>query len=211
MAPAVNAKREQTLKLLNGPAIEVTITSEAGESRTWALPKALLLHHSGYFQRACSSDTFVEGQTNRVSIKDFEPKTFEMFVEFIYFGRYTYKDDLTDHYRVRDSAKAWVLGDYLDAVEFKNFAMRNLYNMYLPPGEETRPKTGIGHQMVDYCCSRASENSSLYGLIKDVLVVNWHTEELFIIKTQTDRPGTKPGSIFPSCATTCCISRSRIL
>jgi hypothetical protein len=150
------------------------------------LPKALLSHHSAYFQRACRSDIFIEGQTNKVDIPDFEPETFEMFVEFVYFGRYTYKDDLTDFLRVRDSAKAWVLGDYLDAVEFKNFAIRNLYDIYMPFGLSVCPKTGMGPKMVEYCCSRTPSNSHLSELVKAFLVQNWHDLSLIKYIKHTD-------------------------
>jgi hypothetical protein len=33
---------------------------------------------------------------------------------------------LKDPNKIRDSAKAWVFGDYLDAIEFKNFATRGM-------------------------------------------------------------------------------------
>jgi hypothetical protein len=171
---------------LTGPTIEIKITSEDGDSRTWGLPKALLSHHSTYFQRACRSEIFTEGQTNKVEIRDFEPETFEMFVEFMYFDRYTYKDDLTDYLRVRDSAKAWVLGDYIDAVGFKNFAIRNLYNIYMPSGIDANPKTGIGPEMVDYCCSRTLPNSHLSELVKVFLIHNWHSVALIRYDYPTD-------------------------
>ncbi|KAF2445178.1 hypothetical protein P171DRAFT_341148, partial [Karstenula rhodostoma CBS 690.94] len=124
------------------------------------------------------SDAFIEGHSNKVDIYDFEPGTFEMFVEFMYFGRYTYKDDLTDHLRLRDSAKAWILGDYFDAVEFKNFAIRNLHDVYMSPGSGGRPKTGIGPKMVDYCYSQTASGSPLSQLVLAFLVQNWHDSDI---------------------------------
>lgn len=171
--------------------MEIKVTSEAGDSRTWGLPKALLTHHSGYFKRACRSDIFVEGQDNKVEIRDFEPDTFDMFVEFMYYGRYMHKDDLENYFCVRPSAKAWVLGDYLDAVEFKDFAMHYLHEIYMPTADDDEiddnsPLTGIGPGMIGYCCSKTAPQSRLYRLVKAFLVQNWHDNQ-FIQYDYTNR------------------------
>ncbi|KAH7077720.1 hypothetical protein BKA63DRAFT_270785 [Paraphoma chrysanthemicola] len=171
MAPS-NSKREETIELLRGPVMEVTVTSSSSDTAAWGLPKALLSHHSGYFQRATRPCTFRESEDNKVTLEDFEPEVFKLFIEFMYYGRYTYRDDLADKLKVRDSAKAWVLGDYLDAVEFKNFAMRNLYDIYFPANGE--PKTGIGPAAIEHCCSATLQNSPLQELYLDCLVVYWH-------------------------------------
>ncbi|KAF9739889.1 hypothetical protein PMIN01_02524 [Paraphaeosphaeria minitans] len=152
---------------LGSTSMEVKFISNLGEEYTWCISKALLSHHSGYFQRACQSNTFIEGQANKIVVPEFDPDVFKMF------------DDLSDHFRVRDSAKAWVLGDYLDAVEFKNFAIRHLYDLYIPPpGPGNRPKTGIDPEMVSYCCSKTASGSRLYRLVTAFLVQNWHRNNI---------------------------------
>jgi hypothetical protein len=150
--------------------MQVTLIDSNSEEKTWMFPKALLAHHAGYFRRA---DRFKEGEENKVTLESFDPEIFELFVEFIYFGRYSYRDDLQDVTRIRDSAKAWVLGDYLDAVEFKNFAMKNLHSIYFPPDNQM-PKSTVGPELVEYCCSNSPVTSHLHALFKDILITYWH-------------------------------------
>jgi hypothetical protein len=150
--------------------MQVTLIASNSEEKTWTIPKALLAHHAGYFRRA---DRFKEGEEHKVTLESFDPEIFELFVEFMYFGRYSYRDNLQDGTRIRDSAKAWVLGDYLDAVELKNFAMRNLYSIYFPPDNQM-PKSKVGPELVDYCCTNSPVVSHLYALLKDILITYWH-------------------------------------
>lgn len=112
-----------------------------------------------------------------MKLDEFEPDVFNKFVEFMYFGRYTYKDDLNDSTRVREGAKTWVLGDYLDAVEFKNFSIRNLYEIYMP-STPASVKAGIGPEMVGYCCSKTVSGSPLYRLVSRVLARYWHQDHV---------------------------------
>jgi hypothetical protein len=150
------------------------VTSATGESLGWTLPKALLSHFSEYFKRVSESGQFT---SNRVELQDFEPETFKLFVEYIHYGRYTIKnDDLSDGTRIRPDAKAWVLGDYLQATDFKNFAMNNLHKIYMP--EERYPKAAVGPEMVLFCHCESSEGSALSRLIQAFLVQNWHNPRL---------------------------------
>ena len=161
---------------LTGPVLEVVINGPSHEKVSWPLPKALLTHHASYFR---GLENFKEGQENKVELEDFEPGVFELFVEFMYFGRYTYRDNLRDKLRVRDAAKAWVLGDYLGAVEFTNLAMKNMYDIYFPSNAQ-QPKSGIGPQLVEYCCEKSSTDSKLFGFISNALVYYWHHIEVVI-------------------------------
>jgi hypothetical protein len=154
--------------------MQVIVKSESGEEKSWAIPKALLSRHSGYFIRLRN---FKEGEDGAVVLQDFDPDIFRLFVEFIYYGRYSYLDDLEDQNRIRDSARAWVLGDYLDAVEFKNFAMRNLHDIYFPPGD-AKPKVGIGANAIDYCCKHATARSTLNNLYLKFTIKWYHDQDL---------------------------------
>lgn len=157
--------------------MEVTITSASGEIGIWDLHKSLLSYHSGYFQRASHPGTFKESEEDSVSISDFEPATFKLFIEYMCYGTYIYRDNLQDHFKIGDSAKAWVLGDYLDAIEFKNFAMRNLYKIYLPENMSA-PLSGIGPKAIEYCCSNTSTISPLTRFFKDVLTKYWYSTDV---------------------------------
>jgi hypothetical protein len=95
----------------------------------------------------------------------------------MYLGHYNRRDDLENSTRIRDSAKAWVLGDYLDAVEFKNFAMKDLHSIYFPP-KNKQPLSTIGPELVDYCCAMTPVRSKLYALTTDVLIVYWHDNKI---------------------------------
>jgi hypothetical protein len=155
--------------------MQITVKSESGEQKSWTIPKALLSHHSGYFMRLRN---FKEGEEGAVVLQDFDPDVFGFFVEFIYYGRYSYEDDLDDRNRIRDSTKAWVIGDYLDATEFKNFAIRNLYEIYFPPGS-TKPRVGVGANAIDYVCKHSTVGSPLYTLHLDFAITWFHLPGFF--------------------------------
>jgi hypothetical protein len=155
--------------------MQVTLIASSGREKSWTIAKALLAHYSGYFRR---TKNFKEGEQSKVILESFEPETFQLFVEFVYFGRYSYRDILSDKQRIRDSVKAWVLGDYLDAVEFKNFALKNLYDIYFPVSGP--PKSTIGPEVLDYCCAMTPVKSKLYTFFRNVLIVYWHDTDVII-------------------------------
>jgi hypothetical protein len=159
---------------LYGPAMQITVKSESGEQRSWTIPKALLSHYSGYFTRLRN---FQEGESNTVVLQDFDPEVFRCFVEFIYYGCYSCQDELKDHNKIRDRARNWVIGDYLDATEFKNFAMRNLHDIYFPP--ERDPTIGISANAINYCCKNLTVGSSLYNLYLKFCIRWFHQTSLF--------------------------------
>jgi hypothetical protein len=86
--------------------MQVTVRSESSEERSWTLPKALLSHYSGYFTRLRN---FKEGEEGAVVLQDFDMVVFRSFVEFIYYGRYSCRDNLKDLNKICGSAKAWGL------------------------------------------------------------------------------------------------------
>lgn len=64
-----------------------------------------------------------KGHEGEVDLKDQDPKVFGYFVSFLYYLMFE-TAEWTDGDGIDVYAKAWVLGEYLDAPEFKNFAMR---------------------------------------------------------------------------------------
>jgi len=161
--------------------MQVTVKSESGEEKSWTIPLALLVHHSGYFLRLRN---FQEGEKAAVVLPDFELDVFRFFVEFMYYGRYSFVDDLNHQNRVRDSAKAWVLGDYLDATEFKNFAMQNLHDIYFPSGN-ARPKVGIGADAISHCCRNTIAKSPLHNLYLKFTIRWFHDGDLINYTSKT--------------------------
>jgi hypothetical protein len=154
--------------------MQVTLIASNLAEKTWMLPKALLAHHAGYFRR---TERFREGEQNKITLESFQPEIFELIVEFVYFGRYSNIDKLEDTARIRDSARAWVLGDCLDAVAFKNFAMKSLHNIYFPAHTKI-PKLTVGPKLIDYCCAMTTGNSKLYQFFIAVLVGYWHDNDI---------------------------------
>lgn len=148
----------------------VKVTSSAGLTRFWCLPRALLSFHSGYFRRV---KNFKEGIENVVELTDHEPSIFELFVKFMYYKTYTGTDNLRDHTRVPDSAKVWVLGDYLDAPRLKKFAIDSLIDMYLPKRGDGPIKSSFGPEAIRYCCENSISGSALYELYVGAAATYW--------------------------------------
>lgn len=152
--------------------MEVKVIPETGESQAWTISETLLSYHSDYFKRLCLLRNASDEELYRTELKCFEPRIFDMFIRFIYYGQCSYNDDREEPCSVLDSAKAWVLGDDLEALEFKNFHMRNLYGVYMPFGS-TKPKAKIGPELVAYCYTKTTKDSKLSLFILSVLVQNW--------------------------------------
>lgn len=70
---------------------------------------------------------------------------------------------------IRESAKAWMLGEYLVAPAFQNVAMRNLHTTYRGP----RPRSGIGADVIEYVCENCTEESPLYRFVQDITIAYW--------------------------------------
>jgi hypothetical protein len=148
-------------------------SSRNGKSSSWDLPCALLKQHSGYFRRV---EKFREANEGIVNLEDQDAKYFNYFVEFLYYGHYTLSDDPVGSDGIRDDAKAWVLGDYLDAPEFKNCAMRSLYDTYFPTSGSCG--VSINARTIDYCCSNSGLNSPLRKLYESAAIGYWHDQRV---------------------------------
>lgn len=160
---------------LSGPVIEVTIVSSSGETGVWTLPKAILSQHSVYFQHALRSGRFKESEVGKVTIYDFEPDIFKLFIQHMLYGRYiTHSDNSPEGVSLLDNIKAWVLGDYLTAVDFQNFAARSLYAV-LMPAKNAHFGFCISSAMVKYCYSKGPPDSPLVRLLTDSLIRFWNT------------------------------------
>jgi hypothetical protein len=92
----------------------------------------------------------------------------------MYYERYSDTDDLSDHSKVRDSARAWVLGDYLDAPEFKMFALKHLFDIH-GVSAHGRQSATINPETIDYVCSNSNESSEIYKLYQAVVAAGWST------------------------------------
>ncbi|KAH8732605.1 hypothetical protein GQ44DRAFT_602503, partial [Phaeosphaeriaceae sp. PMI808] len=128
-------------------------------------------------------DEVIEG---KATIEGFELDTFKLFIEFIYRGYFAYHEDLlNDDSHIHQGFKAWVLGNHLGAIEFKDFAMRTLYNSYFP--HNGPPLSVIHPDTVNYCCNIVSANSKLYEFLKAVMIVYWDEDDV-IVCNLTNKP-----------------------
>jgi hypothetical protein len=150
---------------LQGPSMEVTVGSGA-ESATWSIPKALLSHHSDYFRVACNGN-FKEGIENRVTPHDVEPRLFQHFVEWLYFGTIPL---LSDVERLYDGFRLWVPGDRLTSNGFKNDVMTQTFYLY----EKTRVTPSIlTTAEVAYCWNNSGLGSHLRLFLLDTFSQHW--------------------------------------
>lgn len=160
--------RGSGIEILVGPKQLFGVENQ--DNRTWCLSKTWLAHHSGLFKR------FVDGKATATQIIiDNDPDIFTLFVEFMIRGQYTYRDDLTVHEGVRESAKAWVLGEYLDAPKFQNLAMRNLFNIY-----KGYTRSGVGPESILYICENCESSSPLYRFYRDVTCTYWGNKDIVV-------------------------------
>jgi hypothetical protein len=82
----------------------------------WHIPKRLLSHHSAFFRAACNG-LFKEGVENRIMFEHCEPGTFEVFVQWIYYGECPLAEHIIED-RVLQFWPAWILGDRIMAKGF---------------------------------------------------------------------------------------------
>ncbi|KAH7066088.1 hypothetical protein BKA63DRAFT_453637 [Paraphoma chrysanthemicola] len=124
------------LLLLRGAAIEIrvgTAVCSCAESaaclcsNAWSLPKALISYHSPFLKAACQRD-FQEKQENRIALPDDDPTVFGLFVEWMYYGSYTAPRPILFVGDANVDVKCWILGDKLLSVDFKNHAMKRIFN-----------------------------------------------------------------------------------
>jgi hypothetical protein len=133
---------------------------------TWSIPKTLLSHHSDYFRAACNGN-FKEGIENRVSLDDVEPRLFQHFVQWLYYGTIS---GLPDVEHVYDGFPLWVLGDRLISSGFKNVIMTQAYNLY----ERTRVSRDIFTTAeVAYCWNNTTPGSRLRLFFLDTFSQHW--------------------------------------
>lgn len=95
-------------------AIEITVGPK-DEEVTWILPKELLTHDSDFF-KAAFNGTFAEAKSRSISMPEDNPKAFRLFVQWLYFRDITLYD-------VSEWLEAWILGDKLGNIAFRDCAM----------------------------------------------------------------------------------------
>lgn len=97
--------------------IKITV-GRKDEKIAWILPKSLLTHGSDFFNAALNG-TFAESGSRLMTMPEDSPEAFRLFVQWLYIG-----DILIDD--VEEWLEAWVLGDKLGNIAFRDCAMTKL-------------------------------------------------------------------------------------
>ncbi|KAL9101782.1 MAG: hypothetical protein Q9163_003001 [Psora crenata] len=79
---------------------------------------------------------YSEGSTNSVTLSEDEPEVFQLYVQWLYVGRFEYRKDPPHALR---SAQAWVLGDKLQCEAFRDHAMVQLIRFHRDVAEPNFP------------------------------------------------------------------------
>lgn len=103
---------------MQGDFVDITVGAEA-ESKTYKLPRGLLIHYSQYFQNALEGD-FKEAHQNKIELSNIKCDTFESFVQYIYSGSSRIED-------IDEAIDLWILGDYLGVSGVKNCAVEAIF------------------------------------------------------------------------------------
>ena len=165
------------LHRLKGPSFKVVVgpTDKSSfpnyETESWSLPKALICYQSPFLNAACNRD-FRERNENCIYLPEDEPKIFGLYVEWMYYGTYTLGPQPNADFGrdVSTDAKAWVLGDKLLSVNFKNYAMRRLYTQYAINGN---PKP-VRITDIKYACMNSAVSSPLRRFFFDLATAHFH-------------------------------------
>ncbi|KAF2006892.1 hypothetical protein P154DRAFT_597263 [Amniculicola lignicola CBS 123094] len=147
------------------------------DNQTWTLPEDLLLVDSAFFRDRARKISRKDGEGIRLvyfDLSNFDPEIFEMFVEFVKTGKYTSTDDLHDEGRIRNSVRAWVLGDFLKAANFRNCAIKEFHEIYfsdLKAPDKVVPV--VTPALIDYIMSRTKPDTMLQRLLYRVCAFYW--------------------------------------
>ena len=104
------------IRLRNPISILVTV-GNAKATTTWSIPKELLTHHSPFLATMITD--------NKISLPEDNPKTFELFIQWLYAGEIDTSATNSEPY-----VKAWILGDKLKCLTFRDHAMLQIIHCH---------------------------------------------------------------------------------
>lgn len=133
--------------------------------RSWSFSQALYSHYSNVLKDACIRLLEEYKAVLYIVLSENDPDIFTFFVEYMVRGDYMVSTPppKTEHPGVSIDAQAWVLGDRLQALEFKNHAMERLYSAHVIGTQAITPAD------VDYAFRRSAPASKLRAFYKHLL------------------------------------------
>ncbi|KAJ4305233.1 hypothetical protein N0V90_000764 [Kalmusia sp. IMI 367209] len=163
------------------PAIEIVVGPDplTDQRETWWLPTSLISHYSAFLKAACSHE-FKEKEENRITLTDEDPKTFALFVEWMYYDKYSLIFDFQAKGDCSKDAKAWILGDRLMSVPFKNYAMERIYNRHTV----FTLSAAVSTVDFEYVCANTTEGSKLRRFYIDFVVTHFAKPDKVVGKTK---------------------------
>lgn len=151
----------------------------------WFIHRHLLLNESNYMRRK------LEVGHEKVCIAEkHSAKRYELFFQWLYTGHYQEEEELPETtivnneggddsiptpskpqglpWCVRDGVASWVLGRFLEASRFQNYAMRRLFSAY------ARPQLVAGVPLnLFFIVKRHFEAKQLTQFFEDLVIRNW--------------------------------------
>jgi hypothetical protein len=168
---------------LKGPGAEIKVgrddaaLDDINNLEIYSLPQALLSHYSPYLTAACLKVS--SGNTcSTIKLKIENPSIFSLFNLWMYYGRYTAPlPSFSDGQSCPTiDVQAWVLGDKLQSVDFKNYVMTRLHGQYVTSVfNRTIPTTHF-----DYVCASTKPGSNLRQFFLDVVGANFSNKSRVI-------------------------------
>ncbi|KAI4921806.1 hypothetical protein J4E90_000233 [Alternaria incomplexa] len=114
-----------TMKIIVGPE---------SNQRTWQKPKALLIRHSSMFDKIIAANRTI----SEIHLPTITPNAFADFVWYMNSSIYSPNTVVTGYRSLRAHAEACLLGAKLEASEYWEAGMRELYNLVEPLARSTR-------------------------------------------------------------------------
>jgi hypothetical protein len=96
-----HAIADRDSEIYSGGVVNVIIGPEDNE-KTFQMHKALAIHHSGFFRGAFGSDSFKEGATGEITLRDVGHETFALFLVWLYQGALPPVDNWLEVYHMDD-------------------------------------------------------------------------------------------------------------
>ncbi|KAF2500821.1 hypothetical protein BU16DRAFT_523571 [Lophium mytilinum] len=185
--------------ILTSPTVEVRVGRDP-HTRRWYLPEDLLCQTSAFFRAACKG-AFKEAQERLISLPEDEPEIFELFIQWLFSkGYYFTPEPLEDLpaetteggsklgiHKPRTNIRAWVLGDKLGVVGFKNYAMDQIGVNHAPRHVNNRSASTHLYKIraddILYVCQNTAPDSKLFNYLLVMVSVGWNDAKNFTCQT----------------------------
>jgi hypothetical protein len=105
-----HAIADRDSEIYSGGVVNVKVGLEDNE-KTFQMHKALAIHHSGFFRGASGSDSFKEGATGEITLRDVDHETFALFLVWLYQGALPPASDWLEVYHMENLSTQGLLTD----------------------------------------------------------------------------------------------------